>query len=309
MLFTRRQVIRDMTFASTAAVLNPLKGCHGKTHRAPAGWDTSGTRIVFGGAWIFCAHPAGKPGFMYAVSVNMPTEPHHFPYGTWNERTLKEWIDDTKTKELPSGSMVATVALQQQGNPWQPTTLDVNMLFQQTHNNGPFTEIAKMGTPHPTDWKDPNLRVIELPIPSRILPTTIRTDATLTCSSVYCKPNQIAGLAFTHIFVYDGADILTFSPMKGAVVNGSTSTSSDLLIFTIPCANFGTGHATEMFKALLTAVNPDLATNLTLTVPKMTDPPRPGPAIPAGVSAEEQGNVIDRGDFATCGSIAVALDN
>jgi len=312
MMSTRRQMIRGVATASMAAILNPHSVWSATRKRAAGSWPT-GVRIVFGGAWIFCAHFDGKPGYMCAVSLDMAKKPHHFPYGFWSETSLGQWANDTATRELPSGSTRATVNVQKSGSPWQPA-FGVSTLFQQTHSNGPFVEIGPNGSgPYSIqNQSDPHLRVVELPIPSRVLPTTIRTDATLNCST-HCKPDQFPGLAFTYIFVYDGADTMTFSPLPGVTVTGSTLPSSDLLIHTVPKGMYGPNHAAEMFEAMLMVVDSNLAKYVTLSVPQMQKAPAPGPKIPLGISAEEQGNIMDsphqnaKGDFATCGAIGVGL--
>lgn len=281
MSYTRRVVIRDAAVLSLAGVsgFSPfLTGCHGSRF-------ADGIRIFFEGAWLFCAHPT-DPSQMFAVTLNptkcvvplpecqqvQPPNPdpstlkHIFPYGIWDE--IPDWDErHTQTQLTPTPcaqcspgqacSMPVPHRVYVLGN-WSKSCKDVDALFKDADTRSRFTYFLNQGRPSCTVvWNTPELRVISLPLPNRIIPAAFRVGADIDDPDGLLNKHggsSDTGIATTHIFDYPGARSMLFVPLAGEPVEMSKGRKykSDFHFHTVPASanNLPKCHDVMMFAAL-----------------------------------------------------------
>jgi hypothetical protein len=252
MLYTRRSVLRDATLISIAgaAAASPLlTGCDRNKHFA------DGIRVFFAGAWIFCADPF-NPSLMRAVALN-PTEitsndsnpgsassspnmemNHIFPYGVWNEEDRWDRKHGNLPRNLPSSAGYTLVPYPVTVVGTKQPACNVDQLFGTANSSSRFTYLPNAGRNFSLKWTSTGLRVISLPLPTRIIPAAFRTDARIDANGhmQQCGNTKDLGVATTHIFVYDGASSLTFTPPDAIAQHMSHGTDfrADYHFHTVP---------------------------------------------------------------------------
>ena len=216
MSYTRRSVLRNAAAISVGSVAGVpfFTGC------TPSDFKL-GVRAFFAGTWLFCRDK--DAGYMRAVSVDPPppdvkkpsSHPdisHKFPHGTWDENgSWNEKHGDLKANPSSdiSGSDLVPHVVSVYGFKGAGT---VNDLFHAANTSSRFTYLVN---PRKYDliWNSAGIRVIKLPIPTRIIPAAFRTKAIINdpygdCEG--CVSTGDTGVATTHIFEYEGASALTF---------------------------------------------------------------------------------------------------
>jgi hypothetical protein len=268
MSYTRRSLLRDAAAASVAGIIPGtaatflLSGC--KKSPAPSAPQPEtaikgptpadiapGCHIFFSGTWLFCSD--GKGG-MYAMSRNMSSVGHIFPYGLWSQNyTTPRGFDEGSNKLTPNpNNKQGTV------NPYQITAdtlatpqLDVDCLFTAAAQQG-FAYIKNTAKNEividGTEW---GMVRIALPIPTSIITAGFLNKAS------YSVPNGLnvvwkPGLATTHIFEYANTNLLTFSESAAA-----TAKVGDHLHFHTAPEKVDINrpdHGPDMFKNLINAI-------------------------------------------------------
>lgn len=325
MPYSRRSVLRDAALMSIAGITGTspiLMGCN--EHKRFA----DGIRVFFAGAWLFCADPY-NPNLMRAVSVN-PAEMcppvtdmnHIFPFGVWIEE--QSW--DKKQPSLPANApssgganlMPYSVSIVGTRKP----ACNVDQLFGSASASSQFTYIVNTGRVHSIDWTQCGMRVISVPLPTRIIPAAFRTSTKVCDPSGRLHPcgnSNDRGVATTHIFEYEGASSLTFIPpyATGAqTMPHGTDYKSDYHFHTVPDKAPTEGHDKIMFGHLMNLLKGNTCADLKLK-PGPLCPPETvarGAAVPSSISSpelemalatrKECGLLID---LASCGSSGVGL--
>jgi hypothetical protein len=248
-----------------------------------------------------------RPANILAVAVDMADSPHMFRYGAW-PGSLDAWSKNTTNLLGADASYLKPATITYTGKPANNLPTSANQLFSQAQQYGPFTFIQKSKLPSDFQFnKKADLRVVTLPMPTRIIPAGIRSDATLLSSSKYCRSQSFGypsqAVATTHIFEYLGADGLTFS------TNGTTSTSSvsvnnatdyngNLHLHTEMSPSYGPLHGSEMFEALMRVISVELSRELIFCTRMDQTPPDPeiGPFVPPSIDVGELGIIPPSSD-------------
>jgi hypothetical protein len=347
MSYTRRAVIRDAAVLSLAGVggFSPLlSGCHRSRF-------ADGIRIFFEGAWLFCAHPT-DPSQMLAVTLNpsecpqplpkckqMDPNPnpknmnHIFPYGIWDERPFWDGrhentqLADTPCIPTPSGLCLMPIphrvyVLGRWPQPFQ----NVDALFVDADSRSRFTYYLNTDQPQAraVNWDTPELKVISLPLPSRIIPAGFRVGADIDDNNTpkmlhaHGQSADTAGVATTHIFDYPGARSMLFVPHGGDAVEMDRGRDfrSDFHFHTVPhSCDLSPCHDVMMFASLVGLLK--LTDNLILDPDYGDIKIERGASLPASVGDEEiemnvraekgSGNgknqdCVQTTNLATCGS-------
>jgi hypothetical protein len=265
MPYTRRDLLRDAALISATGVVagSPfILGCHTKPTPPP---PFSGVRVFFSGAWIFCRAPddsmyskgIAPPQRMYAIArdMEMPNMQHTFPYGIWTDSGF-----DNQMPSLPAGHYKATV------DKVTPGASICAMFHSAACGRGPFRYFANSRNEIKLDTlPKPNqpdlLRIISLPVPTRILPAAYLTQAdfvpTDPQSSILSDPPSgasysVKGLPTTHILEYENATYLNFDGVQGQI---QATPGRNFHVHTIPPvpteAVQCTDHGPTMFSNLL----------------------------------------------------------
>jgi hypothetical protein len=317
MEYNRRCVLRGAACLSMASAVSSspfafLASGQGvqASSRPPSFGD--GVRIFFAGAWLFCPDPNAT--LMRAVAVDMPSLPHIFPYGVWQPG----WLDPMMPSLNPNTSANPTSTL----IPYAVTVTgtaapcpDVDTLFSNAQMVSPFSYIPNINK-FAANWANPGLRVISLPLPSRIIPAAFRTTALISDkgNKRFKKgpPTGTTGIATTHIFVYDGASSLTFQPpnLPPQTMSHGTSYQADYHFHTVPSFDPGFDHGPCMFENLLSLIQGMDRSELAF-VPTEDGLLEFGPGVPMTVDHFEL--EIPEGyrthTLASCASGAVGLGN
>jgi hypothetical protein len=247
---------------------------------------------------------------MLAIAIDMPSLPHIFPYGPWNN----SWVDAAEPS-LASNLINA---------PYQVTVVgttgaaaNVDNLFPNTQMLGPFNYLPNpnLGKPLSIDGSRSGLRVVSMPLPTRIIPAAFRTGGNVHDPNGHFHAGSAtgqSGYATTHIFVYDGASQLTFqggSYGSGPqTVNAAVDSAGDFHFHTVPSFDPGFDHGPCMFENLMSLVlNLDRTTLALISNPN--DPVDPGSNVPSCVNHWEL-EILDQGrthTVASCAGSAVGL--
>ena len=251
MSYSRRTLLREgaiLSFSALAASVLP--GCR----RRPKQFAGEPIRLFFGGSWLFCG-PDAKSASMYAITRDMDAtcgmgKTHRFPAGRWGEDFNRRAPD--LQENGGSKPFVVSVA------DYTPSITRDQLFANAAANTSlPFRYFA--AGQHAVNFHAPTVRIIELPVPSRLIPATIRQKATITGNAPFIGPTG-PGVATMQIFEYDGATSWSF--------NGQTSANvSDHLHFhTVRLDDHASEtHAPCMFKSLMTLISRG-PHDLTLTI-------------------------------------------
>jgi len=319
MPYTRRDLIRDAALISATGVVagSPfILSCNAKPPAPPF----SGVRVFFSGAWIFCRAPSSRmdykdvaaPARMYAIARDMQIMQmsHKFPYGIWTDTNF-----DDKMPSLPEGQYTVTA------DNFKPNATVCSMFQSAACGPGPFRYFANSRNEIKLDTTRCGLRIISLPVPTRILPTAYLTKADFvpadTPSSILSDPPtganySVKGLPTVHILEYEKQDKhndvclhLSGVTTAGAALDPVTVTSSQHFhVHTIP-PNDGmcSDHGPAMFSNLLqifyrTILHADPSGNVTGSKSYLcecdlqlvnSDPSQlePGPNVPPDITLGE----------------------
>ena len=261
MSYTRRSFLRNtalISMGSTMSTLPFLRGC--KWNQFP-----SGIRIFFSGAWLFSDDP-DTSGNMRAITVDPGgLLTHFFPYGVWDgARQAGTWDDETGRSYLGSTYTTPTAPVTPHkisvAGPWTAPFANTGQLFRDANTKSRFSHIPNSSEyTFSINCNTPGVRVISLPIPTRIIPAAIRqgvdiTDPKNRIPKSTCKTSDAGGVATTHIFDYQNATSMTFAPLGGGTgpaptVTGQTEIAGDYHFHAVPQC-FYDKHDRDMFKAL-----------------------------------------------------------
>lgn len=323
MTYPRRSFLRDTGLVSLAGAFGAtslLTGCFGPKY------FESGVRVFFAGSWIFCGIPSDSENMMAVAMDPCVADPysedmdvsHKFPYGIWDEKEANGCGEDwnlgqliqgmnlpVSTKDIPH---IITVP------DWKSPYDSVDTLFTEANTSSRFVYMqSKKSGPH---WENSGLRVIKLPIPTRIIPAAFLEHATL-CerrpTMQTCKNNRDKGVATSHIFEYRGAKCIHFCLGSDVLPGDCTqdkkcpvpvcatagiSSQSNLHFHTVPQPNpkmnaagkdvsvVPVDHPRTMFHHLAKFLDDDACQEIGLEA-CMTDTMLPGHLVPSSVSIAE----------------------
>lgn len=334
MAYSRRSFLRDtgmVSLASTFGATSLLTGCCGPTS------FESGVRIFFAGSWIFCGIPKVSPApngpaipYMLAVAIDPyhalqpPSDTdvlHHFPYGRWDDSVTDGAVWNTTQydhqMDLPVSTKDNPHLITVGGSYNRPAC--VNDLFKEANTSSRFVYLRSQPQRNAfgAHWKDSYLRIIKLPIPTRIIPAAFLEHATVcdrNSTMEACTHNRDKGVATTHIFEYKGASDIQFQlygsqlpidcTMTGpgplsVCAKAGTSSASNLHFHTVPSptcvidlitkkvtADVPVDHPRTMFHQLVQFADDHACQDVGLEG-CMMDTMRPGDLVPTSVSLAE----------------------
>jgi len=287
MPYTRRDVLRNAGLITAAGAagcsLACITGCN------PSSFDP-GVRIFFEGSWLFCADPQAadpkNPTTMRAVSTQMESPAHVFHYGRWIPGLY--WNDRTNP-QLPAytdpSSTPPTVTL---GKNPSSQARNLSALFAAAQTDSPFIYLLNPNTSYQVKFDNPNLRVVTVPIPTKIIPAAFRTNARLKDDKGHVNKapqtcDTTLGVPTSHIFEYQGADALQFSLDPATTVYQSTGPLGHYHFHTAPVDD--TGH--DMLGALLKLIPPFPNSETSVSFNDKTFTIKIGPDVPDCVEPSE----------------------
>ena len=265
MIYTRRSLLRDAALLSAAGAVGV------RPASASCATATTGVRVFFAGAWLFCKDPKSTLASptMLAVTLDPSKHPidsmdvqHYFPYGPWVEppagSTSGYWNQHNNCLNLCPFASPYPLTI---GNPGTP--LAMYSLFTQTNSASRFTYLSPLPGVDRGIVDNGDLVVIRLPIPMTIIPTGYRTNASIQDlqGQLQTTTDTTKGFATMHIFQYPGATSLQFQADSLNVPHGGfldyhfhTVSKAKTMM---PC------HAPRMFHRVIGLFTPP-ATGLTL---------------------------------------------
>jgi len=190
---------------------------------------------------------------------------HNYPYGVWDK--YEGW--DQRMPYLPPNPIAQPISAVV---PYTASVFGhyirryktVDTLLRAANTSSRLLYIKNSDRSYQVDWSCPALRVISLPLPTKLIPAGFRTNASISdnnstytnIGSTTCGDN---GVATSHIFEYSGASSFTFTTpgAKGGteqMIHG-TNYESDFHFHTVPSANqLPPDHDAMMFHVLLSAI-------------------------------------------------------
>lgn len=266
MPYTRRDLIRDAALISATGAVAGSPFALGVRKKS----QFVGVRVFFCGSWIFCSN--GADG-LYAIAKDIfeadGSSTHFFPFGKWQKTTVPF---DKSMPQLAANPAkcggAKNVAPFMISIPDWSNTLSVSTIFQQAQQDVPFAyfnnkpDATSNKCPIKLDFTACGLRVISLPIPTRICGAGYLTTATINdnSQSILNNPSShnqsVSGVATTHIFEYEGADCLTFKTADVVDTMRAVDPISHYHFHTVPRKNMG-GHGPAMFHNLLGLLSDD----------------------------------------------------
>lgn len=291
MNYSRRKFLRHVTRASVGLAAGSslpfLTGCERKAwgSKNPACFQP-GIRIFFIGAWIFCKDSILDPGLL-AITQDMPSLGHSFPYGVWPG---SQGIDNNPSlgENRTSGADVARNAYPVELPKFKSPYNSVKDLFAGGCSKS-FQHFENVNGDLKPIFSTPGIRVISLPLPTRIIAADFLRGSSVTNIDLNHKIKSKDGsglFASAHIFEYEGAFLLNFKgqPM---VVHGTNNITSNFHFHTVPPGTAPPDHASSMFKNLISVIGPLDPGNFILKVPNPNRLPEAGKFIPKCVEPEE----------------------
>jgi len=262
MPYTRRDLIRDAALISATGAAAGLPFALGqKRHKAapltaanPSAFKP-GVRIFFSGSWLFQLCPVDNTQTtMIAVSRDMPTLPHNFPYGRWNSSCGIDNGPNFLTRGNHSYSVNVSGFTAASG------VNAVNKLFDDSVKNGGFYYLSHLTNQNQdlTIQPDNYSVVITIPIPTCITLAAFQSGGSVINADpshpgpAYSGGKPPYGVATTHIFDYQGASSLTFGNDH---LNASVDSTADYHFHTVPKSDPGFSHARSMFDNLLSLLH------------------------------------------------------
>jgi hypothetical protein len=301
MPYTRRKLLQQAAVASLAGAagsslpfLTGGKQVHaerpvsGPPNPIPFG---PGIRVFFIGCWLFSADPQVS-GSMLAVTLDMPDPNlhHTFPYGVWPGDSGIDANDSLCPNPAPAGSPRNAYPITVQNISTTYTT--ASNLFQDAAANSSFLYLKNLQNLLTTNYAAPGIRVISLPIPTRIVTADFIPTSSISGSGDYAftpgpcdSSGTPCGLAACHVFDYDGATSLSFNNVLQIKASASDYTG-DFHFHTVPPAKANRNHAVDMFNNLLNVINVTPG-QLTLAISNPDLDAIAGPYIPTTVDGYE----------------------
>ena len=313
MALTRRSILRNAALASVATTTGIssllMIGCRRSNF-------ASGIRVFFEGGWIFHADPF-KGGYIRAValdpsefthpeltaaqnSANVTMPPHHFPFGVWDEQSDWDSCHGNLPSNDPASGLNPLIAYPLEVFGTQNRAAKVPDLFLRADTDSRMTYLPNPANEFTFECRCKGLRVISLPMPTRIIPAGFRPDVEIQQSGAsvlhpHCKTKDMHGFATTHILEYEGATSMTFNAPPNSGGQGSSTLTGGIgheanfhfhAVPKDPCP--AKGHDAIMFERLMAFVHLPLMYKLTLPPPP--DKPAqivPGSLVPRSVSNKE----------------------
>ena len=253
---TRRAFLRDMSLATLAAA------SAFPSLAQPPGTPviSSGVRIFFAGAWMFCANPSNHGATMFAIilepsQIYKQDSPHWFPYGVWPN------ISDTYSANAKQFSITAggdTHHVSVTGSVTNPK--GVTALFADANLSSRFPYFAPpQGSPgFPPNLASTGVVAIELPRPTRLLPVVVHTQASIidrTGMLTWNAKSTDTGVPTVSVLDYQGVSSLNITLAGQAAadltVSATADTSAYLHIRSGPTGTPLCDHASRMHGYLL----------------------------------------------------------
>jgi hypothetical protein len=229
---------------------------------------------------------------MRAVTRDIATELHFFSYGRWDSNwneaadgNLPQLPEYTNTTVPPPAVTVTDFS--------SPTA--INTVFSDAQRDSPFTYLRANKQKYAIKWDTPGIRVVSMPIPTRIIPAGYNTSARINDPNGRCQKYpgtcKDIGVATTHIFEYENAGSLTFGLDPNNTLTQAQDSTADYHFHTVPMPQ-GTSAdpnaASLMFQAMLQLIDKDFPdTDITLTPPTLGNPIEMGPNVPNCVEPQE----------------------
>jgi hypothetical protein len=200
--------------------------------------------------------------------LNQPPDSmsHIFPYGIWDQQSdWDSWHQNTQLACAPCApgkdgkgcSMPIPHRIYILGHWTQFSNVDELFIDADTRSRFTYYPNKDQIQPRTVNWETPELRVISLPMPSRIIPAGFRPKADVRDNSgnpiLHHGQSSDAGVATTHIFDYPGAHSMLFVPRGGDAVemDHGRDFRSDFHFHTVPQTKYvPPGHDVAMFCAL-----------------------------------------------------------
>jgi hypothetical protein len=331
MPYTRRAVLKDAALLAVAGTTGYwIKGCNTKPTATRPNYFAPGVRIFFEGTWLFCADPTPNSNLMRAVTLDIPAEAHYFPYGRWSP----SWnaAADQNLPQLPlyKDPSVPPPTVTVAGFSSAST---INALFSNAQHDSPFTYLpTKSAQKYAFNWNASGIRVLSMPVPTRIIPAGYNTGASISDPKGHCQKYPTTcrdiGVATTHIFEYQGAESLVFALDLGTTVSQAQDSTGDYHFHSVPQGVSMASNAALMLDALLQVINSFPHGDVTLNAAAAGSPIEIGPNVPNCVGPEELEIFPDEaknphtmfalpntlsvarltnGDFATCGGGGIGV--
>lgn len=292
MSYTRRRLLRDSALASLMAAagssLNLLADSRQKQKpqygpNNPSSF-TPGIRVFFIGCWIFYPDPQVN-GNVLAVTLDMASVPHTFPYGVWPGDTGIGGNKSLDPNPAAVGSPRNAYPIVVQN--FSTTSTNVEALFDDTSKKHSFLYF-KNSNNLPINFAAPLIRVISLPIPTDIVTADFIPTSSISGSDLEFTPGPCdslgtqCGLAAAHVFDYQGATSLSFNNVP-QINAAETDFSGDFHFRTVPPSSASPGHAVDMFNNILTLITGLPSGQLALTISNPMEKALEGPYIPMSV--------------------------
>jgi hypothetical protein len=264
MLRSRRTLLRDAALLSAGAAIAPLTAGarSGQTAVSSTPPPFAGFRVFFEGAWLFCDD---RNGGMYAISREMNPGPgylpHTFPYGVWQQPGFDQSHPSLREnpKAVNGEARPYLLTLKNYKAPGSSCTKPFSDAVN--HASGPFNYLMNSDKSIQVNLKCGRLRVIALPIPSKIIPLGFVPPASIQDASgkLLAKRNSQMpvcvdkGLPTTHVFEYAGAEGLQFETPSDEL--SLQPGSMNLHFHSVPIDSYDpharTDHGPAMFSNLL----------------------------------------------------------
>lgn len=298
MLYTRRRILRDAARVSAVAAASSLPllagwdGCQPASPPPPAPpWGTmtgppfvSGVRVFFIGAWLFFGEQ-DKSG-MLAVTLDMSSERHTFPYGIWKPKV--DFNGNPSLCANPAAAGQKRNAYPVSVGGFKPIYSCAQDVFKDADKNCWFNYIKNDKVDLALNPSLSDIRVISLPYPTRIFPVDLIVAAHVTDADgahPLNRPTNGYGFAAGHVFDYQGASSLSFNNAQ-VIASPSTGSDADFHFRTVPPKPSSAGHTQRMFRNLLNVVSGLKTSDFSLVMP-LNPPQYAGPFVPQSVTMDE----------------------
>jgi hypothetical protein len=299
MQYSRRKLIRDAALASVVGAastsLPVIRGLDNKQSNASCWGDppfVSGLRVFFIGAWLFCADPSPSGDGMLAVSLDMADMPHTFPHGPWKgdpqfdkESPCLHPNPMNKSGRTPCGMTVSD---------YTKNFNNVGDLFDDASKKYSFAYFKNPANLQ-VNLQTPGIRIVALPIPSRILTADLIPGASISITDpslleyspgVCDSSGTKCGFAAAHILDYQGATAMIMD--NSLLLSGpATDSTGDYHFHTVPPSYAGPGHAVNMFSNLVTLISGLGQDQISISFGNPTIKAEIGPYLPSCVGEPE----------------------
>lgn len=303
---SRRSMLRNTALLSLGAAVQPRLLVPGAFAQDPQKVKTisAGVRVIFAGSWLFCGIKK-EPGFMYAVARDMEgsAHPHIFPYGVWHKGYENGMRFDRQNPSVPASYSATTDRVTEHPvtiGGYSPADQTLASIFAETQNwENSFTYIDNTSNTNYELDLNPRvkgIRIIKLPIPTRIHATAILNDAKVQGSqSINVSRKADKGLSVTHIFEYDAAQSVQFADHPQEHVDDQRPIVNFHIHTVVKDVGDVKDHSADMFANLMGvltlnghAINATAGADIWLTPPS-SDPPdvKAGDDLPDGISSIE----------------------